>query len=1059
MRFSRHLLSLVILVCAVFCAAHSAMGQTETATVSGLIVDNSGAIVRGAAVELHNMQQGTSSTALTNDAGIYVFASVQPGQYSVTVRMQGFKQVDLVGMVANVQDHIEQNFKLEVGSVSESVTVSGAGVSINTTDGSVSTVVDRQFAENLPLNGRSFQSLIQLTPGVVLTPNTGEDDGQFSINGQRATGNYWTVDGVAANIGIGSTYGPGNGLGGSIQSFGVTGGTNGLVSVDALQEFRIQTSTYAPEFGRTPGGQISIVTRSGTNKFHGTLFDYLRNDKFDANNWFNGYVNSPPLSKAEERQNDFGGTVNGPLFKDRSFFFFSYEGLRLRLPTTFITTVPDLLARQNAAPGMQPFLNAFPLPNGPDTVATGTAQFASSYSNPSTLDAYSLRLDQKLNSKLSLFGRYDHSPSNSTQRGGQVIALSSLSKSAINTDTATLGLTWLASPAATNDLRFNFSKTDASSSSYLDSFGGAVPTSAFPYPAGFSGANSSAEIRILSLTSGEYNVGVSGHNTQRQFNVVDSLSLLKGKHTFKFGVDLRLLSPQFAPPPYSEQVLFQTVSTAMVGTIRRGAVVADVPATLFFPDIGVYAQDTWHVIPRLNVTYGVRWDIEPPPSSLDGPALPALANVNLGNLSTVSLAPAGTAPFSTRFSNIAPRIGVAFQLPGNMRWQRVFRGGVGAFYDLATSEIGNGFQAGYPYTARRSITGTYPLSGAALAPPSITVGQLATGYFAGVDPNINLPRTWEWNIALEQSLGKQQTLSLSYVGAAGRKLIQSAVLFSPNPTFEELSLVTNAATSDYDALQAQFQRQLSNGLQVLASYTWSHSIDSASAGSTGNPSNTLAPGVGNRGSSDFDIRHAFSAGITYDIPAPKGNWIARAALSEWSLDSVIQTHSAPPVDISDGNAFGLDSLPNDSVAIRPDAVPGVPFYLYGSQYPGRKAFNVAAFQDPPTDPNTGLVLRNGDLGRNHLRGFGATQVDLGVHRTFGISELLKLQFRAEMFNILNHPNFGQPSGSWPFAGFGLSTQMLGQYLAGSLGSQAGAFSPLYQVGGPRSIQFALKLSF
>src|SRR5439155_4875632 len=197
------------------------------------------------------------------------FPSVQPGQYQISIQKQGFKQVDLLGLIVNVQDHIEQNFRLEVGSVAESVTVEAGGLVMNTTDASVSTVVDRQFAENLPLNGRSFQTLTELTPGVVAIPSNPSNAGQFSVNGQRGSSNYWMVDGVSANVGIGvAGGGTGNGLGGALGSFSVLGGTNSLVSVDSMEEFRIQTSTYAPEFGRTPGGQISIVTRSGTNRFH-----------------------------------------------------------------------------------------------------------------------------------------------------------------------------------------------------------------------------------------------------------------------------------------------------------------------------------------------------------------------------------------------------------------------------------------------------------------------------------------------------------------------------------------------------------------------------------------------------------------------------------------------------------------------------------------------------------------------------------------------------------------------------------------------------------------------
>jgi len=255
------------------CFAYRVPAQTETATVSGLITDASGAAVAGTEVRLLSVDRGTVTTATSNDAGIYLFASVHPGQYQITVHKAGFKQVDLLGMIVNVQDHIEQNFRLQVGSISESVTVEANELRINTTDATVSTVIDRQFAENLPLNGRSFQTLIQLTPGVVLTPGNFADSGQFSVNGQRAASNYWMVDGVSANIGIGSSTSPGNGLNGSMGSFSVLGGTNSLVSVDAMQEFRIQTSSYAPEFGRTPGAQISILTRSGTNGFHGTAFD------------------------------------------------------------------------------------------------------------------------------------------------------------------------------------------------------------------------------------------------------------------------------------------------------------------------------------------------------------------------------------------------------------------------------------------------------------------------------------------------------------------------------------------------------------------------------------------------------------------------------------------------------------------------------------------------------------------------------------------------------------------------------------------------------------------
>ena len=301
-----------------------------------------------------------------------------------------------------------------------------------------------------------------------VTASNADDAGQFSVNGQRASSKL--LDARRRERKYRGEYdAPGNGLSGALGAFSVLGGTNSLVSVDAMEEFRIQTSTYAPAFGRTPGGQISILTRSGTNQFHGTAFEYLRNDVLDANNWFSGYTNHPPLPKAKERQNDFGGTIAGPIIKNKTFFFFSYEGLRLRLPATQLTTVPDLTSRQIAAAAMQPYLNAFPLPNGVDDPATAIAQFNASFSAPASLDAYSLRLDHRVKDKLSLFARYSYSPSRIIQRGSGQESLSTVTDSRITTQLVTVGATWLPIPTVANDLRFNYSRTNAGSTQHLDS--------------------------------------------------------------------------------------------------------------------------------------------------------------------------------------------------------------------------------------------------------------------------------------------------------------------------------------------------------------------------------------------------------------------------------------------------------------------------------------------------------------------------------------------------------------------------------------------------------------
>jgi hypothetical protein len=1083
--------------------ASAAMGQTETATISGLITDSTGAVVPGAEVKLQSVDRGTTASGTTNNTGIYVFASVHPGPYQITVQKPGFKQVDFLGLIVNVQDHIEQNFRLQVGSISESITVTGNELNVNTTDATVSTVVDRQFAENLPMNGRSFQTLIELTPGVVLTPSTVADGGQFSVNGQRAVSNYWMVDGVSANFGVGAAgFSPGNGSAGTLPSFSVLGGTNSLVSVDAMQEFRIQTSTYAPEFGRTPGGQISIVTRSGTNQFHGTVFDYLRNDIFDAKDWFDGYTNNPPLPKAKERQNDFGGTLSGPIFKTQTFFFFSYEGLRLRLPQTTLTTVPDASftpggttsSRQNAIPALQPYLNAYPLPspNSPEIFVpcdpatdptcppsgqkpTGSAAFNTSYSDPGTLDAYSLRIDHKLNNKLIIFGRYNYSPSTLEQRGLSRSELSTVFHTTSTIQTATVGTTWSISPTVSDDLRFNYSRADGSSHYFLDNFHGAVPLTSLPFPNPYTNENALLQLFISSLTNGVLNAGQAGRNLQRQDNVTDSVSVQKGSHSFKFGADFRRLSPVYSPRQYFQEALFSTIADAGAGNALFAFLQSARTSALLFHNLGVFAQDTWRIAPRLTLTYGLRWDVDFAPSTAGGPSLLAVSGYNLNDLSKLALAPAGTSPFRTTYGNVAPRIGVAYQLSQSQDWQTVIRAGFGLFYDLASSQAGNAYGTGssYPFAASRFCeppfnpgpscpTGnlTFPLTPVVAGPPPITLASLSPGGGSPLyafDPKLTLPYTLQWNVAVEQALGKQQTLSASYIGAVGRRLLQTASILAPNPSFSFAELVGNAATSDYDALQVQFQRRLLNGLQALASYSWSHSIDTASAGSFDNPANGLLPASANqnRGPSDFDIRNAFSAGLTYDIPAPKFNPLTNAILHGWSIENVIQARSAAPEDISYQNTFN-GFIKGSLINIRPDVVSGQPLYLYGSQYPGGKAFNPAAFTPPPADAN-GNPIRQGNLGRNALRGFGTTQWDFAVHRDFPIHEAVKLQFRAEMFNVLNHPNFAPPYPVIDGVGFGIATQMLGGSLTDVTGN--GGLNPLYQLGGPRSMQFALKLSF
>ncbi len=369
---------IVFLLGFVVCLYIHAGAQSATATLSGTVEDAAGAIVPGANVTVENIATRLRRQAKSNESGSYTVPLLPPGEYIVTVESQGFAPVQINKVVLNVGDQKALQIQLKAGDVNATVQVTNEPELISESP-AVGTVVDRQFVANIPLNGRSFQSLITLTPGIVVTPApSGNASGQFSVNGQRTDSNSFMVDGVSGNFGTAPNGNPAAQTGGNLPGLTTFGTTQSLVSVDAMQEFRVQTSTYAAEYGRQPGGQISIVTRSGTNEYHGSFFDYLRNDKFDANDWF---ANANRQPRPAERQNDFGGTFGGPVRlpgyngHDRTFFFFSYEGLQLRQPKFALMNVPTLCLRgqgscaagQNpAAAALQPILNSFPLPNGRD---------------------------------------------------------------------------------------------------------------------------------------------------------------------------------------------------------------------------------------------------------------------------------------------------------------------------------------------------------------------------------------------------------------------------------------------------------------------------------------------------------------------------------------------------------------------------------------------------------------------------------------------------------------------------------------------------------------------
>jgi hypothetical protein len=1031
--------------------------QSESASLSGFVTDPTGAAIVGAQVQVVDVQTNVSYQAKTNSAGLYLFSTLHPGEYRLLVASTGFKQAIRQGLTLHVQDTVSQNFKLEIGSATETVSVVADSNNIDSTDASVKTVVDQRLIEELPLNGRSFQTLFELTPGVTVAATSFAKQGQFSINGQRTDTNYFMVDGASANFGIASGIPPGQSFGGSLPALSASGGTNSLVSTEAVQEFAIQTSSYSPEFGRTPGGQISIATRSGTNEFHGSAFDYFRNDILDANDWF---ADNKGLPKPKERQNDFGGTVSGPLLRNRTFFFFSYEGLRLRLPSVILSDVPTLASRSTAPAVIQPYLNAYPLPNGIDH-GNGLAGANYSVSSPNQLDAFSLRLDHHVNNALTLFGRYNYAPSSSASRSAGFASVNSISKGDFRTQTLTVGLSYILSSRLVDEARFNWSRSTAGSEFYLDSFGGAVPLSpSSVFPGSVNASNSQFQLGFLNGANTFLDFGPNARNRSGQLNIVDSISWQPNAHLFKFGIDYRRLTPTYGQVGYGQGNEFFGVPSALAMTVNIVALTSTagtVNGTT--SNYSIYSQDTWRLFSRLTLTYGLRWDYDPVPTAISSSGITPVVLINSSNLSALTPGPSGSSLYHSTIDNFAPRLGIAYRLHGSPNTESVIRSGVGVFYDLTNGLVGNVLNR-YPFFSQVLTVAPQPFPLTPTAATPVPIGSQRPFPAIQAFPNtVREPYVYHWNVSVEQSLGSAQSLTIGYVGAAGHSLIRGVSVFPPviPAAFKQIFLATNTGYSHYNSLQSSYRRRTVGGLSILASYTYEHSLDNASDDQgTSAPPQLVSP-RSDYASSDFDIRHTMSAALDYQPRTFHLSGIASEILNGWGMNALLTARSAPPVNVTIMRPFS-----GGQYALRPDLISGVPLYLYGAQYAAGQSINPNAFSDP-------VVAGQGDFGRNVVRAFGLVQQDISIRRRFRISERIGLQAKLEAFNIFNHPNFAAPSGSLGTEAspghivvsstFGATTALLNRGLTTGSAVQGAGFSPLYQIGGPRSMQAVLKLEF
>ena len=1037
----------------------------DFASLTITVTDSTDAMVPDASVTLINSQRGTIYHQQTPTGGYVIFDSLTPGDYSVQIEKTGFQQYQIRSLPLGVRDRKTLVVELKVAAAQSTAVDVKEKVDLISNDAAQGIPLGQNYIQNLPTNGRNAESLVLMAPGITSAAG-GIGDGGINANGLRSNTNYYTLDGVSLNTSIAAAGGGGRG-GGGFGGFGGggggvpapgVGGATEIISIDAMQEMNVQTAAIAPEFGRSPGAQIAMTSRSGSNDFHGLLYYYFRNQRLDANDWF---ANSLGLGRAREREDRPGGTFGGPLVKGKTFFFAQFDQLSVSAPYTVISNVPSITTRQSTSAPLQPFLNAFPVPNGVQ-LTDGAAQYQAAVSNPASSQTASLRLDQIINAKTTLFIRYSLSPSSSERRGSETVSPNVLTHQSSHSNLLTAGLGNILPNGIVNDLRVNYSRTTASSYSIMDSYGGAVPlTASEVFPAGINSTTGSFNLNMLGVAG--YSYGGRDANEQQQFNIVDSVTKVVGNHHEKAGVDIRRILVTTDRVPYSENVSFNGIASNSYALTSGSALNAQVTSSLptVYPtylNFSLYGQDTWRLTERTTVTYGLRWDVNPAPSARQGEKPFALSNNQVAGVTQ------NDPIYPTKWWDLAPRLGLAYEMNTTPGYETMFRGGFGVFYDLGYGTTPGAF-SGAPYQSVTTISqAQFPLLpiylAAPLLPPTRPYGQITT---AAID--LTTPLIYQWNATIEQHFGSGSVLSLGYAATRGTNLLRVQTSPEYSDAFDVVSQATNGATSSYNGMQAQFRKRLSDRLQMQLSYTWAHSIDTASNDGGGGGFATLYGG-GQKGSSDFDIRQNLSLSGSYRIPAPGG--LLAAPLRHWYLDFVETARTGLPFDLQtiSSSASGAVSINGTTVTtttatngdynstvglfaqVRPN-YNGNPVWIPNPNVPGGQELNIAAF-----DIVTGFA--QGNLGRNVLRGFGAQQLDLSLRRTIPITERVALSLSAQAYNVFNHPNFANPS---PLEGanlaspnFGVVTEMLNQ-------SFGGAVNSLFRSGGPRSIELAVRLRF